>query len=55
MMVTSDPCVVPTGLLAIQGEDESGQLIRSGLEDLGVSSEFIKVDPLYRTGEVSVP
>ena len=32
---------VPTGLLALQGEDDLGRLIRSSLQSLDVSTQFI--------------
>lgn len=32
---------VPTALLALQGEDDLGRLIRNNLTSLGVSTEFI--------------
>jgi sugar/nucleoside kinase (ribokinase family) len=45
---------VSAGLLAVQGEDEAGEFIRSGLSDLNVSTEFIKVDSQSKTGECHV-
>ena len=33
---------VPTGLMALQGNDELGHFIRSNLRSLGVSTDFIK-------------
>lgn len=32
---------VPTGLLALQGKDELGRLIRTNLRDLGVATDYI--------------
>ena len=34
--------VVPTGLLALQGEDELGRFIRKHLKELGVRTDFIE-------------
>jgi len=44
--------LVPTGLLALQGEDETGIFLRKGLQRLAVSVEFLRVDKSYKTGEV---
>ena len=33
---------VPTGLLALQGQDDLGVFIRNNLKKLGVTTEFIK-------------
>lgn len=40
---------VPTALLALQGKDDLGRLIRNNLTSLGVSTEFIssESDSLY--------
>ena len=38
---------VPTGLLALQGNDEQGHFIRTGLKKMGVSTQFIKGAYLY--------
>ncbi len=35
-------CLVPSGLLALQGNDEEGRFIRSKLQNMGVTTEFIK-------------
>lgn len=45
---------VPTGLLALQGEDETGIFLRRGLQQLAVSTEFLRVDKSYKTGEVGL-
>lgn len=45
---------VPTGLLALQGEDETGIFLRKGLQRLAVSVEFLRVDKSYKTGECHV-
>lgn len=45
---------VPTGLLALQGEDETGIFLRRGLQRLAVSTEFLRVDKSYKTGEVGL-
>ena len=34
--------IVPTGLLALQGEDELGRYIRKHLKELGVMTDFIE-------------
>ena len=44
--------LVPTGLLALQGEDETGIFLRKGLQRLAVSVDFLRVDKSYKTGEV---
>ena len=38
---------VPTGLLALQGNDEEGSFIRSKLKKMGVATEFIKSQLLF--------
>eukprot|EP00466_Bigelowiella_natans_P000222 jgi/Bigna1/125519/aug1.1_g227 len=39
----------PTGLLALQGEDDYGKMIRKKMEDLGVSTRYLKKGPEYAT------
>ena len=38
---------MPTGLLALQGNDEQGHFIRTGLKKMGVSTQFIKGEYIY--------
>ena len=40
---------VPTGLLAFQGADANGELVRATMAELGVSSEYVRVSPEYAT------
>lgn len=40
---------VPTGLLAFQGADANGDLVRTTMAELGVSAEFVRVSPAYAT------
>ena len=35
---------VPTGLLALQGNDDLGHYLRGNLRSLGVSTDFIKCE-----------
>eukprot|EP00462_Mataza_sp_D1_P021607 CAMPEP_0175128752 /NCGR_PEP_ID=MMETSP0087-20121206/5101_1 /TAXON_ID=136419 /ORGANISM="Unknown Unknown, Strain D1" /LENGTH=584 /DNA_ID=CAMNT_0016410845 /DNA_START=47 /DNA_END=1801 /DNA_ORIENTATION=+ len=42
---------VPTGLLALQGNDSSGKMIRKQMESMGLSTQFIEVDDSYTTAE----
>ena len=39
----------PTGLMALQGEDEYGATIRRVMDELGVSTEHVHVDPTFST------
>lgn len=40
---------VPTALLALQGSDANGMLIRAAMEDLGVSAQYLQVSNSYTT------
>ena len=40
--LTCSYCTVRSGLLALQGEDELGQFIRTNLKKLGVETAYIK-------------
>ncbi|CAB4027692.1 aRABinose 5-phosphate isomerase, partial [Paramuricea clavata] len=42
---------VPTGLLALQGDDKSGKLIRKTMKNMNVSTEFVQVSKKFTTGE----
>ena len=42
---------VPTGLLALQGQDELGVFIRKNLKKLGVTTEFIKGESEVQRGQ----
>jgi sugar/nucleoside kinase (ribokinase family) len=42
---------VPTGLLALQGDDDAGRLIRSAMLRMGVSTECVEVDTTMTTAE----
>ena len=42
---------VPAGLMALQGDDASGALIRQAMCDLEVSANHVQVDPAYTTAE----
>ena len=39
--------VVPTGLLALQGDDKPGRLIRKSLKELNVLSDFIRSERFF--------
>ncbi|KAL5473122.1 hypothetical protein EMCRGX_G027568 [Ephydatia muelleri] len=45
---------VATGLLAFQGTDECGLLIRAGLKELGVWTDFVQVNSSYSTAQCLV-
>lgn len=42
---------VPTGLLALQGSDSSGVLIREKMDSMGMSTKFIEVSDQFTTAE----
>ena len=42
---------VPTGLLALQGQDDLGVFIRKNLKKLGVTTEFIKGESEVQMGQ----
>ena len=44
-MYFCNECAVPTGLLALQGQDDLGLFIRNNLKKLGVATEFIQGEP----------
>jgi arabinose-5-phosphate isomerase len=42
---------VPCGLLALQGDDDAGRLVRSAMDDVRVSAECVEVSQEYTTAE----
>ena len=34
--------VVPVGLMALQGDDESGKIVRAAMKELGVSADLVQ-------------
>ena len=42
---------VPTGLLALQGQDDLGVFIHKNLKKLGVTTEFIKGESEVQMGQ----
>jgi len=39
----------PTGLLALQGDDDNGRTVRAKMAELGVATRFVRVAPTHTT------
>ena len=42
---------MPVALLARQGDDDAGRLIRAAMDALSVSTDYLEIDPSYTTAE----